>query len=186
MSNDELQSQHPLRGQIYWADLEPVKGSEQGGSRPVLIMSNDLMNQKAEIVLILPITRPGEVTKHYPFNVAFNNSDWEIDNNAITELRKKGHNFAGVGGYILCNQVRAFSKKRLLTKIGELINDQLLLQAEVALKDSLGFTICSSCNTPLRPGSLKCRCGKRHSVKCSCKKINPIHYKHCPDCGRRL
>lgn len=33
----------PLRGEIYWANLEPVKGSEQGGSRPVLVVSNTIV-----------------------------------------------------------------------------------------------------------------------------------------------
>lgn len=40
-------SKTPLRCEIFWANLEPVKGSEQGGFRPVLIISNNLMNENA-------------------------------------------------------------------------------------------------------------------------------------------
>lgn len=43
-------SEIPLRGHIFWANLEPVMGSEQGGTRPVLIISNNLMNENASVV----------------------------------------------------------------------------------------------------------------------------------------
>ena len=44
------------RGEIYWANLNPVIGSEIAKNRPVLIISNDLNNQYADVVTILPIT----------------------------------------------------------------------------------------------------------------------------------
>ncbi|MCL2299904.1 MAG: type II toxin-antitoxin system PemK/MazF family toxin [Firmicutes bacterium] len=44
------------RGQIYYADLEPILGSEQGGIRPVLIIQNDLGNQSSPTTIIAPIT----------------------------------------------------------------------------------------------------------------------------------
>lgn len=45
-----------LRGDIFWADLDPVKGSEQAGKRPVLILSNDLFNEKSGTVIAMAIT----------------------------------------------------------------------------------------------------------------------------------
>jgi len=45
-----------LRGEIYWADLNPVRGREQAGMRPVLILSNDLFNRKSETVIAMAIT----------------------------------------------------------------------------------------------------------------------------------
>ena len=45
-----------LRGEIYWADLNPVRGREQAGLRPVLILSNDLFNRKSETVIAMAIT----------------------------------------------------------------------------------------------------------------------------------
>jgi mRNA interferase MazF len=45
-----------LRGEIYWADLNPVRGREQVGLRPVLILSNDLFNRKSETVIAMAIT----------------------------------------------------------------------------------------------------------------------------------
>ena len=45
-----------LRGEIYWADLNPVRGRERAGLRPVLILSNDLFNRKSETVIAMAIT----------------------------------------------------------------------------------------------------------------------------------
>jgi len=45
-----------LRGEIYWADLNPVRGSEQGGLRPVLIISHDALNRRSGTVIALAIT----------------------------------------------------------------------------------------------------------------------------------
>ena len=44
------------QGEIYWVNLDPVKGHEQAGLRPVLIMQNDLLNKKLNTVIIAPIT----------------------------------------------------------------------------------------------------------------------------------
>ena len=45
-----------LRGEIYWADLNPVRGREQAGLRPVLILSHDLFNSRSETVIAMAIT----------------------------------------------------------------------------------------------------------------------------------
>lgn len=45
-----------LRGEVYWADLNPVRGREQAGFRPVLILSQDLFNRKSETVIAMAIT----------------------------------------------------------------------------------------------------------------------------------
>ena len=45
-----------LRGEVYWADLNPLRGREQAGSRPVLILSHDLFNRKSETVIAMAIT----------------------------------------------------------------------------------------------------------------------------------
>ncbi len=45
-----------LRGEVYWADLNPVRGPEQAGLRPVLILSHELFNQKSETVVVMAIT----------------------------------------------------------------------------------------------------------------------------------
>lgn len=45
-----------LRGEIYWADLNPIRGREQAGVRPVLILSQDIFNRRSETVIAMAIT----------------------------------------------------------------------------------------------------------------------------------
>jgi len=45
-----------LRGEVYWADLNPVRGSEQAGLRPVLVISQDIFNEKSGTVIALALT----------------------------------------------------------------------------------------------------------------------------------
>ena len=45
-----------LRGEIYWADLQPVRGHEQGGVRPVLVVSHDIFNDRSGTIIALAIT----------------------------------------------------------------------------------------------------------------------------------
>ena len=45
-----------MRGEVYWADLNPVRGREQAGLRPVLVLSHDLFNRKSETVIVMAIT----------------------------------------------------------------------------------------------------------------------------------
>jgi len=45
-----------LRGEVYWADLNPVRGREQAGPRPVLVLSHELFNRKSETAIVMAIT----------------------------------------------------------------------------------------------------------------------------------
>ncbi len=45
-----------LRGEIYWADLNPTRGHEQAGERPVLVISHDIFNERSGTVIALPLT----------------------------------------------------------------------------------------------------------------------------------
>lgn len=47
---------YPRRGEIYWASLEPVVGSEQGGKRPVIVVQNDVGNQHSATTIVVPVT----------------------------------------------------------------------------------------------------------------------------------
>ncbi len=67
------------RGDIYWADLNPVIGSEISKIRPVVIISNDINNEFADVVTILPITTTTQ--KIYPFEVILENGEGGINEN---------------------------------------------------------------------------------------------------------
>lgn len=87
-----------LRGDIYWADLNPVIGSEQGGFRPVLILSHDIFNDRSGTVIAVAITsRP----QRAGFPLTLELSD--------TKLRKNS--------WVKISQIRTLSTKRIGKKI---------------------------------------------------------------------
>ena len=59
----------PLRGDIYWADLNPVRGREQAGLRPVLILSNNLFNSRSGTVIAMAITSKAQAAG-FPLTIA--------------------------------------------------------------------------------------------------------------------
>ena len=94
-----------LRGDIVVANLEPTKGSEQGGIRPVLILQNNILNKYAPTTIVAPITSK-IYTKEYPQNVQFLHLP--------SGLKKEST--------ILLNQIRTIDKKRIIKRIGTLDN----------------------------------------------------------------
>jgi|SRR3989344_1050870 len=94
-----------IRGEIVIANLKPVKGSEQGGIRPVLVVQNDTLNKYSPTTIIVPITSK-IYTKEYPTNVIIKKEDSKMK----------------VDSTILLNQIKAIDKKRIIKKIGYLDN----------------------------------------------------------------
>ena len=93
-----------MRGDVYNAQLEPVIGSEQGGTRPAVVVSRDALNTHAPIVVIVPLTDKENKKKTYPTHV---------------EL-KAGEGGIHIDSLALCEQVRSISKARLKDKLGHL------------------------------------------------------------------
>ncbi|MBU1136733.1 MAG: type II toxin-antitoxin system PemK/MazF family toxin [Nanoarchaeota archaeon] len=109
------------RGDIFLANLEPIKGSEQGGTRPVLIIQNNLGNKFSPTTIVSPITSK-IYEKEHPTNV-------EI---------KKEESGLKVDSTILLNQIRTIDKKRLVKKLGSL-NLDIMNIVDLAIKISLAF-----------------------------------------------
>lgn len=176
----------PLRGQVFWANLEPVMGSEQGGSRPVLIISNNLMNEHAPVVIAIPMTRSGEKVRSAPFNISYKPSQLSINKDAVEELVKLKHRYAPVAGFLLCNQGRTIAKSRLIYKLGYFSDANIIRCVEEAIKDAFGLEACISCGIPLRPDGLICmRCKRVYRTKCAhCGTVMKLEYSYCPICGR--
>jgi mRNA interferase MazF len=57
------------RGEVYFVDLEPTKGREQAGRRPVVVVSNDSLNRKPLVVVVVPGTAGEQQRKDFPSNV---------------------------------------------------------------------------------------------------------------------
>lgn len=100
------------QGEIWYADLEPVKGSEQSGKRPVVIISGPTMNTALQIIMVCPLTG---VIKNIKGCIV-------IQKDQINNLKKDSE--------ILVFQIRTISKNRLSKKIGNITKDQMELIKE--------------------------------------------------------
>lgn len=108
------------RGEIYYADLSPAVGSEQGGCRPVVILQNDVGNKYSPTTIVAPITsRLGK--KQLPTHITFNGCGLPKDS------------------VILMEQIRTIDKSRLKQKMGCLTNEKWEVVNET-IKVSLGLT----------------------------------------------
>ncbi len=109
------------RGFIFFADLSPVVGSEQGGVRPVLIIQNDVGNRYSPTVVISAITSQIDKAK-LPTHVEISAADYNLDKDSV----------------ILLEQIRTIDKQRLQKKVTEL-DDRIMQRVDEALRISLGL-----------------------------------------------
>ena len=107
------------RGDIFYADLSPVVGSEQGGIRPVLIIQNDVGNKYSPTVICAAITSQINKAK-LPTHIEIDASRYNLIKNSV----------------VLLEQIRTIDKKRLREKISH-IDNSLMEKVNVALKISL-------------------------------------------------
>jgi len=109
------------RGELYYADLSPVVGSEQGGIRPVLIVQNDTGNKYSPTIIAAAIT--SQLNKaRLPTHIEISARDFGLSKDSV----------------ILLEQIRTLDKKRLKERIGEL-TPVTMKKVNVALLISLGF-----------------------------------------------
>ena len=109
------------RGDIYYADLSPVVGSEQGGIRPVLIIQNDVGNKYSPTVIAAAITSQREKTK-LPTHISVNSGDCGLAKDSI----------------VLLEQVRTIDKQRLKERMGSL-DESSMNKVDKALSVSFGL-----------------------------------------------
>lgn len=109
------------RGDIFYADLSPVVGSEQGGQRPVLIVQNDVGNHFSTTVIVAPITTHSQKKRmptHIPLAAEVNG----IPRNSV----------------VLLEQVRTIDKQRLMDRIDHL-NAAVMKRVDHGLRISLSL-----------------------------------------------
>lgn len=107
------------RGDIFYADLSPVVGSEQGGIRPVIIIQNDVGNRYSPTVIVSAITSQINKAK-LPTHVEISSEEYGLNKDSV----------------VLLEQVRTLDKRRLKEKIGHM-TDEDMIKVDVALKISL-------------------------------------------------
>jgi mRNA interferase MazF len=109
------------RGDVYFADLSPVVGSEQGGIRPVLVIQNDIGNRFSPTVIVAAITAQIQKAK-LPTHVEIDAKKYKFERDSV----------------ILLEQIRTIDKQRLTDKITHLDDDMMNLVNE-ALQISVGL-----------------------------------------------
>jgi len=100
-----------LRGDIYWADLNPVIGSEQGGLRPVLVLSHNVFNERSGTVIAVALTSQSQ-RAGYPLTLELSD----------TKLPKKS--------WVKISQIRTLSVKRIRKKITKVSEEELVIIVE--------------------------------------------------------
>ena len=110
------------RGDMFYADLSPVVGSEQGGIRPVLIIQNDLGNKYSPTVIAAAITS-------------------QTNKNKLPTHIELGENTSGLktNSVVLAEQIRTIDKSRLKEKIGHIDDTQIMHKLNNALGVSFGL-----------------------------------------------
>ncbi|NRD77615.1 type II toxin-antitoxin system endoribonuclease NdoA [Bacillus sp. BRMEA1] len=109
------------RGDVYFADLSPVVGSEQGGVRPVLVIQNDIGNRFSPTVIVAAITAQIQKAK-LPTHVEIDAKRYGFERDSV----------------ILLEQIRTIDKQRLTDKITHL-DDEMMEKVDDALQVSLGL-----------------------------------------------
>ena len=109
------------RGDIFYADLSPVVGSEQGGIRPVLVVQNDVGNKYSPTVIVAAITSQINKAK-MPTHIELSCDDYGLSKDSV----------------VLMEQIRTIDKKRLKEKIGHM-DEEHTKNIDEALKISFGL-----------------------------------------------
>lgn len=109
------------RGDVFFADLSPVIGSEQGGMRPVLVIQNDVGNRYSPTVIVAAITSQIDKAK-LPTHVEIAIEESSLDKNSV----------------ILLEQIRTIDKQRLAQKVTHL-ETEIMERVNEALEISLGL-----------------------------------------------
>ncbi len=109
------------RGEIYFADLSPVVGSEQGGTRPVLIIQNDVGNRYSPTVIVSAITSQLSKAK-LPTHVELSSDKYHLPKDSV----------------VLLEQIRTLDKRRLKEKITTL-DEHKMREINRAILISLGY-----------------------------------------------
>lgn len=109
------------RGELYYADLSPVVGSEQGGIRPVLVVQNDVGNKYSPTVIAAAVTSKINKAK-LPTHIELPLGEYGLAKESV----------------ILLEQIRTLDKRRLKERIGSL-PDMTMAKVDKAILISLGF-----------------------------------------------
>lgn len=111
------------RGEVYFVDLDPVRGREQAGRRPVLVLSVDAINRLPLVVTVVVGTKGENIAKDYPSNVRVSASESGLPLETV----------------FLCFQLRSIDPKRFPDKPAGRISGKILENVENAVRRCIGL-----------------------------------------------
>lgn len=111
------------RGEIYFVNLNPVKGKEQAGKRPVLILSIDAINKLPLVVTVIVGTKGENIPRDYPTNVRVSPSESGLPLETV----------------FLCFQIRSLDVNRFDSKVAGSLTDDKMIEIETAVRYCLGL-----------------------------------------------
>lgn len=111
------------RGEIYFVDLNPVKGREQAGHRPVLVLSIDAINKLPLVVTVIVGTKGENVSRDYPANIRVSSAESGLPMETV----------------LMCFQVRSLDPKRFPNKPAGQVSGEMLKKIENTVRYCLGL-----------------------------------------------
>ncbi len=111
------------RGEIYFVSLDPVQGNEQAGTRPVVVLSIDALNDSPLVVTVVPGTRGSHVTRDYASNVRVEPSESGLPEQTV----------------FLCFQVRSLAHHRFPDRRAGMLTRRKLAEVEHSVRYCLGL-----------------------------------------------
>ncbi len=111
------------RGEIYFVDLNPVKGREQAGLRPVLVLSIDKINKQPLVVTVVVGTKGENVSRDYPTNVRVSPQESGLPMETV----------------FLCFQIRSLDPSRFSAQPDGKVTDDVLSKIETTVRYCLGL-----------------------------------------------
>jgi len=111
------------RGEIYFVNLNPVKGREQAGNRPVLVLSIDTINKLPLVVTVVVGTKGENISHDYPTNVRVPSAESGLPTETV----------------FLCFQIRSLEPKRFPEKPAGKVSDEVMKKIDNAVRYCLGL-----------------------------------------------
>ncbi len=111
------------RGEIYFVNLNPIKGKEQSGIRPVLVLSIDAINQLPLVVTVVVGTKGENIQRNYPTNVRVSPLESGLPLETV----------------FLCFQIRSLDQNRFSTQPSGKLSEEKMEEVEIAIRYCLGL-----------------------------------------------
>ena len=121
-NSGEISNRNPQRGDILRVRLNPIEGSEQGGERPVLVLSPDIINAHSPVILVSALTSR-KTDRLYPFEALIKPPEGGLDQQSKVMLL----------------HIRSIDKRRITGYYGH-VSEDVMAQVDAALKIAVGLT----------------------------------------------